>query len=39
MSNRVFAFILLNEKNKMCLEKAVQKAQSLGIEDDIHVFA
>ena len=39
MSNRVFAFVQLDEKNRTCLEKAVQKLLSLGVEGEVHVFA
>ena len=38
MSNRVFAFVQLDDKNRECLERAVKKLLSLGIASDVHVF-
>ena len=38
MSNRVFAFIQLNQKNIVCVEKAVQKLLSFSAEDAVHMF-
>ena len=38
MSNRVFAFIQLNQKNITCVEKAVQKLLSFNTEDAVHMF-
>ena len=38
MSNRVFAFVQLDDKNKECLERAVKKLLTLGIAGEVHVF-
>ena len=38
MSNRVFAFVQLDGKNRECLERAVKKLLSLGVAGDVHVF-
>ena len=38
MSNRVFAFVQLDDKNRECLERAVKKLVCLDVAGDVHVF-